>query len=193
MGAAPPFPENRYRVIYADPPWNFVGMNKLNARTSGKELADHYATMGDWELMALPVASLAERNCLLFLWTAHSKLPVALDLVRAWGFRYSTVAFEWFKRTSTGRPVCFMGRWVCGGAIELCLLGRRGSVPRISKRVRRLVDAPRREHSRKPDEVRRRIVELVGDVPRIELFAREQSDGWDAWGNEVPPSKAKRT
>lgn len=180
-----PFPDKTYKVIYADPPWRFVGMNKLNASTGGKELTDHYPTMTDAELLALPVVEICEKNCLLFLWAVHSKLPFAIQCMEAWGFTYSTVAFEWLKRTSTGKPVCFMGRWVTGGAIELCLLGKRGSVPRISKTVRRLIDAPRREHSQKPPEARERIVQLVGDIPRIELFSREQISGWDCWGDQI--------
>lgn len=178
------WPERKYNVIYADPPWNFGGA-KLNVATEGVEITDHYPLMTDDDLLALPVKAIADKNCLLFMWTVHSKLPFAIQLMEAWGFNYSTVAFEWFKRTSTGKPVCFMGKWTTGGAIELCLLGRRGSVPRVSKTVRRLVDAPRGRHSEKPAEVRDRIVSLVGDIPRIELFSRQEAAGWDAWGNQV--------
>ena len=174
----------KYQIIYADPPWSFGG-RKLNASTNGKEITDHYSVMEDRDIVALPIRWLADDNCLLFLWVVHSKLPTALQVMESWGFRYSTVAFEWFKQTSTGKPVCFMGAWTCGGAIELCLLGRKGSVPRIAKNVHKLIIAPRQEHSRKPDEVRERIVTLIGDLPRIELFARQKVKGWDCWGNEV--------
>jgi site-specific DNA-methyltransferase (adenine-specific) len=179
-----PFPDKKYNIIYADPPWSFGG-NKLNAATGGKEITDHYSVMEDSDILALPVRQIAAANCLLFLWIVHSKLPIGLAVMQAWGFKYRTVAFEWLKRTSTGKPVCFMGGTVCGGAIELCLLGYRGSVPRINKTIRRLIDAPRMEHSRKPHEARRRIVQLVGGLPRIELFARTKIPGWDAWGDEV--------
>lgn len=179
-----PFPDKRYQIIYADPPWSF-GSCKLSARTGGKEITDHYPVMEDEEILGLPVQSIAGKNCLLFLWVVYSKLPLAIKCMNEWGFRYSTVAFEWLKRTSKGKPVCMFGRWVCGGAIEICLLGRKGSVPRIAKNVRRLIDAPRRAHSQKPDEARERIVQLVGDLPRIELFARQKTDGWDVWGDEV--------
>lgn len=182
----------KYQIIYADPPWDFGGA-KLNAPTNGKEINDHYPTMSDEEILALPILHLADKNCLLFLWAVHSKLPLAIDVIRAWGFTYCTVAFEWFKLTSRGKPVCFMGKWVNGGAIKLCLLGRKGQVSRQSKNVRRLIEAPRHKHSRKPPEIRQRIVELVGDLPRIELFSRKESllfdaeftDGWHVWGNEV--------
>jgi len=179
-----PFPNKKYQIIYADPPWSFGGC-KLNASTDGKEITDHYSLMTDKQLLSLPIKDIADENCLLFLWVVHSKLPLALDCIKSWGFQYSTVAFEWFKRTSTGKPVCFMGRWVTGGAIELNLLARKGSVPRISKCVRRLIDSPREKHSKKPDEIRNRIVDLVGDLPRIELFARQKTPGWDNWGNEL--------
>ena len=176
--------DKKYQIIYADPPWSFGG-RRLNASTQGKEITDHYPVMETEEICSLPVRSIVADNCLLFLWAVHSKLPDALQVMKQWGFTYSTVAFEWLKLTTTGKFVCFMGAWTCGGALELCLLGRRGSIPRIAKNIRRLIIAPRREHSRKPDEVRERIVQLVGDLPRIELFAREKVEGWDCWGNEV--------
>lgn len=176
--------KKKYQIIYADPPWDFGGC-KLNVATSGKEITDHYPTMTDEEILNLPIKELADTNCLLFLWIVYSKLPLALKCIDIWGFKYSTVAFEWLKRTTTGKPVCFMGRWMTGGAIELCLLARKGSVPRISKCVRRLIDAPRENHSKKPPETRNRIIELVGELPRVELFARQKTEGWDVWGNEV--------
>ena len=179
-----PFPNKKYQIIYADPPWGF-GNCKLNAATKGKEITDHYPTMTDKEILQLPINNLTDKNCLLFLWVVHSKLPLALDCIKQWGFQYSTVAFEWLKRTTTGKPVCFMGKWVCGGAIELCLLARKGSVSRITKNIHRLIDAPRLKHSQKPPETKNRIVQLVGNLPRIELFAREKTPGWDVWGNEV--------
>ena len=174
----------RYEIIYADPPWDFGGA-KLNAVTSGKEISDHYPTMPDEDILYLDVESITAKDCLLFMWVVHSKLPLAINCIKQWGFEYSTVAFEWLKRTSTGLPVCFMGKWTCGGAIELCLLGRKGSIPRIAKDVRRLIDTPRRKHSQKPDETRDRIVDLVGNAPRIELFSRNKIAGWDTWGNEL--------
>ena len=181
----------KYQIIYADPPWSFGA--KLNATTMGKEINDHYPTMTDKEIMDLPVSKLADKDCVLFLWVVHSKLPLAFQIIEKWGFKYSTVAFEWFKTTSTGLPVCFMGKWVCGGAIELCLLAKKGSIPRQSASVKRLIESPRTEHSRKPPEARLRIVRLMGDIPRVELFARRMDllfdadgfEGWDVWGNEV--------
>ena len=173
----------RYNIIYADPPWSYGG-RKLNAASGGKELADHYPTMEIEELKKLPVRELADKDCLLFLWVVYPQLENAFELIRVWGFKYSTVAFEWAKLTETGKNVCFMGAWTCGGDMELCLLARRGSVKRQNKTVRRLHVA-RGRHSAKPDEIRREIVRLCGDLPRIELFAREKKSGWDVWGNEL--------
>lgn len=104
--------------------------------------------------------------------------------MKAWGFKYITVAFCWSKHTVNKKKVSNLGRWTMGN-VEICLLGRRGKPQRISKNIKQLVEAERTIHSKKPDEVRKRIVELMGDIPRIELFAREKTKGWDVWGNEV--------
>ena len=176
----------KYNIIYADPPWSF--REKLTTSSDGKEITDSYPVMTDKELLDLPVGELADKNCLLFLWIVYANLPLGLECIEKWGFHYSTVGFEWLKTTSTGKLVSYFGHWVVGGSIELCLLAKKGSVPRIDKTVRRLVTAPRGSHSAKPPEVRDRIVQLLGDLPRIELFAREQAPGWDVWGNEVENS-----
>lgn len=174
----------KYKIIYADPPWDYGG-RKLNASSGGKELNDHYPTMKIEDICALPIKQLADKNCLLFLWVTYPHLEKSFDVIKSWGFKYSTVAFEWVKMTSTGKNVCFMGSWTCGGGIELCLLARRGSVKRVHKNVRKMIIAERKRHSEKPDETRKRIIDLVGDLPRVELFARKKIEGWDVWGNEV--------
>lgn len=173
----------KYNIIYADPPWSYGG-RKLNAATDGKELNDHYPTMEIDEICALPVKQIADKNCLLFMWVVYAQLENAFKVINAWGFKYSTVAFEWVKQTETGKNVCFMGAWTTGGALELCLLARRGSVKRKDKTVKRL-HVQRGRHSQKPDEIRKEIVRLCGDLPRVELFARTKADGWDVWGNEL--------
>ena len=139
------------------------------------------------EICQLPIEDICDKDCVLFLWVVYSKLEDAFEVINKWGFRYSTVAFEWIKLTTpyTLKPVQFMGVNVVGGAIELCLLARKGNLKRINKKVRRAIWDSRREHSKKPDEARKRIVQLFGDLPRIELFAREKKNGFDVWGNEV--------
>ena len=144
------------------------------------------------EIQALPIQDIADDNCALFLWATDPLLPQAIDLIQKWGFNYKTVAFYWCKlnRSSPlewwGERDFFtgMGYWTRANP-EICLLGTRGKPVRKSASVRRLVVAPRREHSRKPDVVADRIVDLMGDVPRVELFARASRPGWAVWGNEI--------
>ena len=169
----------KYQVIYADPPWDYQ-----QCRLSGSA-KKHYPTMRIEELCALPVADIADRDCALFLWATFPQLPEALRLIQAWGFMYKTVAFVWIKQNKSGKGYFFgLGYWTRSNA-EICLLAVRGKPKRISKKVFQLIVSPLQEHSKKPEEARKRIVELMGDLPRIELFARRQSVGWDVWGNEV--------
>jgi site-specific DNA-methyltransferase (adenine-specific) len=137
------------------------------------------------DICTLPVAGITDKDCVLFLWATYPNLPEAFEVIKACGFVYKTVAFTWVKRCKKS-PGWFvgLGHWTRANA-EICLLATKGNPKRISKSVRQIVEAPIAEHSKKPDEVRDRIVELLGDVPRIELFAREKADGWDVFGNEV--------
>lgn len=148
---------------------------------------DHeYETQSkDW-IAKLPVGGIAEKNSVLFLWATSPQLPEALEVMKAWGFKYKTVAFCWSKITTTGKLVSNLGRWTMGN-VEVCLLGVKGkpNCMRLDKSVKQLVTAIRTKHSQKPNEVRKRIVQLLGDRPRIELFARTKPEGWDVWGNEV--------
>ena len=189
------FPDKKYQIIYADPPWQFTGLGSKGIR-SGKMREDNpnlhrtilleekYPTMTVDELKLLPVKDLADENSVLFLWTTDGHLPFAIEIMRSWGFEYATVAFVWNKKEKSGKQVCYYGYWTMKGT-ELCLLGRRGKVKPGKHNVRQLVEATRYNHSQKPDEVRDRIVQLMGDLPRIELFACKRAPGWDVWGNEV--------
>jgi N6-adenosine-specific RNA methylase IME4 len=133
----------------------------------------------------LPVKNIADKNCVLFLWVTMPKLNECWDLITNWGFEYKTVAFTWVKKNKI-QPSWFwgMGRWTRANA-ELCLLATKGKPKRISASVHSIIDTPIQKHSQKPNEVKDRIISLVGDLPRIELFARSKTDGWDVWGNEV--------
>lgn len=175
--------DGRYRAIYADPPWSFQAWS---AKGNGRSAERHYRTMGPEEIKALPVGDLADRDCVLFLWATLPMIQRALETIEAWGFTYKTTAFVWIKQNRRSNSLFWgMGYWTRSNA-EICLLATRGSPKRISAGVHQVIVSPVEEHSKKPDEVRDRIVALVGDVPRIELFARQRADGWDAWGDELP-------
>jgi site-specific DNA-methyltransferase (adenine-specific) len=112
-------------------------------------------------------------------------LEDALSVIEAWGFTYKTVAFTWVKTNRSGKGFHFgLGYWTRANP-EICLLATRGRPRRVSRSVPNLLVSPLRDHSRKPDEARDRIVELCGDLRRAELFARQKVAGWCAWGDEV--------
>ena len=141
--------------------------------------------MGINELCALPVADLAAPDSVLFMWATFPQLPEALRLIKAWGFQYKSVAFVWLKQNRKS-PGWFygLGFWTRGNA-EVCLLATRGRPKRAARDVKQVILSHVERHSQKPEEARRRIEALMGDVPRIELFARASPPGWDVWGNEV--------
>lgn len=170
-----------YQVIYADPAWSY--RDRCNA---GKRGAAHkYQTMTDEEIYAMPVHRLAAPDSVLFLWATYPKLAEALRCISAWGFRYKTQGFTWIKMTRRGTPAIGMGHGTRANA-ELCLRAVRGKgLPRADAGVSSVILAPRGRHSEKPAETRDRIVRLYGDLPRVELFARQRIKGWDAWGNEI--------
>lgn len=175
----------KYQIILADPPWAYRVWSKKGA---GRSAESHYPTMSIEDIKNLPVGKLADENCILFMWVTFPTLQEAFSVIEAWGFRYKTVAFAWVKQNRK-TPSLFwgMGYWTRSN-MELCLLATKGSPKRRSAGVHQVILAPIAEHSKKTDIVRERIVELAGDVPRIELFARQSPDGWDVWGNEVDSS-----
>ncbi|MFX3617959.1 MAG: MT-A70 family methyltransferase [Sporolactobacillus sp.] len=180
-------PNDKFKVIYADPPWSYRQQGSAKGKRGMANA--HYTTMSTQEIGNLPVQQIATDDALLFLWSTFPNLPAASVVMAAWGFEYKTAAFVWIKKNKrSGTNFFGMGAWTRANA-EVCLLGARpeakaGKLVK-SHAVQQIVEAPVQEHSRKPSEVRERIVQLVGDVPRIELFAREKTPGWDAWGDEV--------
>lgn len=171
----------KFPIILADPPWPYD--NPRNHRSS--DGGTPYAQMSLDDLKALPVQSIAAPDCALFMWATHPKLPEAFELMAAWGFKYTTVAFNWVKLDRrSGGIHSGMGHWTNGNC-EPVLMGKRGSPARQDKNVKQVVTAPLLEHSRKPDRVHSDIVRLMGDLPRIELFARRQKPGWVCVGNEI--------
>ena len=169
----------KYNIIYADPPWRYDQKNLSGAAEK------HYETLDINDICSLNIEELADKDSVLFIWATFPQLKEAFKVIKAWGFKYKTVAFVWIKQNKSGKGWFFgLGFWTRGNA-EICLLATKGKPKRLSKRIHQLIISPVMEHSRKPAEVREKIVELVGELPRLELFAREKTDGWDVWGNEV--------
>ena len=154
--------EKKYNIIYADPPWQY----KVYSRKGlGRSAESHYPTMTIEDICALPVDKLADRDCALFLWV--------------------TIAFVWVEQNKKADSLFWgMGHWTRSNA-EFCILATKGNPKRVSASVHQVILSHIERHSKKPQEARDRIVQLMGDLPRVELFAREKYDGWDAWGNEV--------
>lgn len=174
----------KYQIIYADPPWKYNSRANHKTRFRGGACG-HYDLMPMEDIKKIPIGSIADTNCALFLWCTFPYLDEQIQLFKHWGFRYRTLGFSWIKTNpKNGKPFFGVGYYAKSNA-EVCLMGMRGQLKTKSNRVSSVVISPREEHSKKPDEVRNRIVELFGDVPRIELFARQKTEGWDVWGNEV--------
>ena len=183
-----PLPDKKYNIIYADPPWHYGSKSAIN-NTSGKTikpLEDHYNTMTLNELKELPIKELTKEDAACFMWVTDSHIDEALEILKSWGFKYKTIAFNWFKTTSKGNYCKNVAPWTMKSS-EICLLGIKGKMTKYKQvnNIESLVIAERTKHSRKPKEVRDRIELLFGDTPRIELFAREKTEGWDSWGNEI--------
>ncbi len=167
---------DKYGAILIDPPWAFKTYIKNDALPQRRP-EQYYPTLQLHEIAGLPIPQLAAKSCTLFLWVVDSHLDVSLDLIKIWGFKYKTIGFVWNKGKIG------MGYWTRKQA-EICLLATKGSPRRLSKAVRQVIEAPRREHSRKPDEIYSRIEALV-DGPYLEMFARQCRRGWTSMGDEL--------
>ena len=185
MIALPQPPPGGFRTIYADPPWKFRTYSDKGMK---KHAQQHYDCMTSAEIAALPVADLAAKDCLLWLWGTWPMLPMALDVMDAWGFEYRTGG-SWFKRTKNWKEAFGTG-YLFRSTCEPFLIGIRGKPPIMNRSVRNAiysgvtVEAQLREHSRKPEQARAKL-ESMSPGPRVELFAREAAPGWVAWGDEV--------
>lgn len=178
--------DKKYNIIYADPPWQYKDKMKMEG-VHGliRGAVSFYQTMSLEDIKAIPVKSICSDNAMLFMWVTMPLLDKAFEVMRAWGFTYKTCGFCWVKRTKNGKIHLGMGHYTRGNA-ELCLIGIKGKKPKfLVRNLSQIIESQIREHSRKPDEVREKIVALCGDIPRIELFARQHAEGWDCWGNEV--------
>ena len=174
----------KYSIILSDPPWHYNNANVGGSGKSGSSAV--YDVMSTEDICEMPISYMSNEDCVLFMWATMPQLEDALRVIKAWGFTYKTCAFVWVKKNKKqNTPFFGMGSWSRSNA-ELCLLATKGKPKRMSASVSQIIWEPISEHSKKPDCVRDRIVELCGDLPRIELFARQRVTGWEAIGKELP-------
>ena len=173
-------PDDLFNIILADPAWSYND----KALAGNRGACCKYDVMNIEDIKNLEVDKIAADNCLLFLWCTYPKLNEVFDVIKSWGFEYKTVAFTWIKKNKNGTNFIGMGSYSRANA-EVCLLGKKGKPKVISHSVRQVIESIPEQHSKKPDEVRERIVELCGDVSRIELFATKRCKNWDSWGNAI--------
>jgi N6-adenosine-specific RNA methylase IME4 len=182
------FPNKKYNIIYADPPWKPVdsgtgmrGTADLKKRYDGIMTTD--------EICSLPVKDICEDISILFLWVTFPRLLDGLKVIEAWGFEYYGLGFSWVKRNRKSNSYFWGMGFYTRQNCEICLIGvkedKKLRIKPVVHDVHSVIDCPVMEHSRKPNETREKIVKICGDLPRIELFSRESCDGWDSWGNEI--------
>lgn len=173
----------KYNIIYADPAWEYKESGGGN-----RVVKAHYPTMNIEDIKNLPIKKLQADKCILFLWVTFPRLEQGLEVIKSWGFQYYGLGFDWVKLSKNGKPSWGMGYYTRQNT-ELCLIGVPEDKTRRLKPVNRdvlsVVHSIREEHSKKPDIIKDLIVRAIGDLPRIELFARQKTEGWDVWGNEV--------
>mgnify|MGYP001388894576 CR=1 FL=1 len=189
----------KYNIIYADPPWRYNARNNQSTKF-GMGVHGHYPTMALDEIKKLDIKSICAPNAVLFLWITFPRLQQGLEVIEAWGFKYKTLGFSWHKLNKDKSLFFGVGSYTKSNC-EVCLFATSGKVGILKKDqilpdldeklvvrsnyVSSAINSQREKHSKKPDEVRQRIVELFGDIPRIELFARQKTEGWDVWGNQI--------
>ena len=177
----------KYNIIYADPAWEY---KESGSTTNSRSLAkQHYNTMSTQDICNLPVKNIKTDDAICFMWATFPKIAEALKVMKAWGFEYKTAAFVWVKKNKKSNTNFWgMGAYTRANA-EVCLLGiskkTKASEQVKAHNIHQIIEAPIERHSKKPDIIREKIVELLGDLPRVELFARNTTEGWDVWGNEV--------
>ena len=187
-------PGGPFKTILADPPWRYQMWNaKDHTRWRGSQ--HHYDCSTPQHIARLPVGDVADKSCTLLLWVTQPHLENAFRVMWAWGFTYKTIGFVWLK-TRKGLVGDFwiedlidnsfpmgQGHWTRPNC-ELCLIATKGRPKRLDKGVRQVISAPRREHSRKPDDIYPRVERLL-EGPYLELFSRSDRKGWKAWGDEI--------
>jgi N6-adenosine-specific RNA methylase IME4 len=169
-----------FSIIYADPCWDYKGQTQHTRTAATGGALEHYPTMKLAALKQLKVQDITAPDALLFLWTSSPHLDQAIELMKAWGFSYTTIAFVWDKKKTNPSYYTL-------SQVEVCLVGKRGKIPtpRGSRKERQFLSEMRGVHSKKPDEVRDRITRMFPTQRKLEMFARTAADGWSVWGNEV--------
>jgi len=171
----------KYNIIYADPPWQYKSSDNLaEISLLNKDENFHYPTMPLSDIKDIDVPSLCADDCLMFMWVVNPMLDDGIELLKHWGFEFSTVGFVWHKQVSNPG-------YYTMSSVEMLIIGKKGSIPapRGARNVNQFLSIKRGKHSEKPQEIRDRIVEMFPTQDKLEMFARIQADGWDVWGNEV--------
>lgn len=174
---------NTFKIVYADPPWNWKARSP---KGDGRSAKRHYQVMDLQAIKNLPVSNLGDKDSILLMWVTDPFLEFSFEVATAWGYRFSTVGFYWIKTLRKSHGYHIGNGYYTRANPEQCLLFRRGkAVPRVDKSVRKLIVAPIGPHSAKPHETYERIEALFGNTSRVELFARNYRLGWDVWGNQI--------
>jgi len=171
------FPDKKYNCILADPPWSY---NDRSGRNHEHGASEKYNTMSLDDICNMDINSISEDDCCLFMWATSPLLPEAVKVMESWGFTYKA-SFFWEKTGLLG-----MGQWF-RNQVEICMVGVKGNVKAFSYQKPNIIKAKAKGHSKKPKEFYS-IIENIGFESKIELFARERRQGWDAWGNQLPNS-----
>lgn len=188
----PDLPNEKYEIVYADPPWDYGGKMQFDKSSLKKENEGwerdifisaanfKYPTVKTKDLMKFPIPEICADNCLLFMWSTSPHLAQAIELGKAWGFEYKTIGFIWDKMNHNP------GQYTLSNC-EVCLIFKKGKIPtpRGARNVQQLVRVPRTQHSVKPNEVRQGIERMFPTQKKIELFARHKPEGWDVWGLDI--------
>jgi len=171
-----PLPNKKYNIIYADPPWKYK-------RDGNHSAASVYDVMDLQDIKNLDVNSITDTEAHLYLWVTNPFIQEGLDVCKSWGFEYKTI-LTWVKTYKDGTPIMGMGYYF-RGCTEHIIFAIKGKKKCKNKNTKNLFFDNQTKHSQKPAIIRDLIVNCSGDLPRIELFAREKTEGWDVWGNEV--------
>lgn len=179
MNKALGLPTTKFSIIYCDPPWDYKGQTQHTKVAASGGAKTHYPTVELKKMKKWPIEKIAEDDALLFMWTSSPHLDQAIELGKAWGFKWATVAFVWEKKKPNPG-------FYTMSSIEMCLVFKRGKIPkpRGSRNERQFLSEKRTHHSAKPDEIRDRIRRMFPTQKKIELFARKKSRGWKVWGND---------